>query len=338
LSIIEINMSFIKKRIPFYYLFAVLIASVTTIVFLLVNPVRTIQKVKVTDNNSLHYITKKDFQLVKPLLMVDLANEDASYSVLKSSIITFLDGVKTGGKLRSASVYMKELNNGKWFGVNTEEVYSMGSIMKIMTMITYLKQSETDPGLLNKKIKFEKHFSEAPVQTIVAKPIKEGNEYTIAQLMEAMIIDSDNDATVLLNHNVNFDIYFKLLKSLDLAVPKMYQSDYDLNPMQCSRLVRVLYNSTFLQAEKSEFALRLLSKSKFQNGITRELPKDLIVAHKFGERNNESGSQLHETAIIFYDDTPYALTVMTKGTDQAELSNVLSSVSKMVYDFVKEHS
>lgn len=80
--------------------------------------------------------------------------------------------------------------------------------------------------------------------------------------------------------------------------------------------------------------MSLLTKSKFHDGLTKSLPASVPVAHKFGEKFNPIEQQLHETAIIYSENKPYLITVMTRGTDQEKLKSVLNSVSKKVYDFM----
>jgi beta-lactamase class A len=75
-----------------------------------------------------------------------------------------------------------------------------------------------------------------------------------------------------------------------------------------------------------------LSESDFSLGIKRLLPPELTVAHKFGESGKPGRQELHETAIVYLDNSPYLITIMTKGSDSKMLSEVLAQISKLVYD------
>jgi beta-lactamase class A len=323
----------VKRKIPLYYLILLLLCFSATIGYFITRPPKVIERNASTVQ--LNVLRQSHYKYTHPLLLLDLFPEDPSFTDLKSNVQSFISNEKNSGKLKSASVYVRKLGGGKWFSINPEEEYSPGSVMKLVMLLTYLRDSESNPSILDKKIQFSNHFSETPVQTIVSNPLQPNHVYTVKELLNSMIIDSDNDATALLNQNANMDIYFSLLKNLNLSVPTVSQQDYPLNVTQCSFFFRMLYASTFLSPEKSEFALDLLTKSKFKGGLTKSLPGDVTVAHKFGERNENGNFQLHETGIVYFDDSPYLITVMTKGNDQAFLSEVIEGVSNIVYDYMK---
>ncbi len=49
-------------------------------------------------------------------------------------------------------IYVRNLNNGPWFGINEDEKYSPASLMKVPILITFLKWIESDPNILTRKI------------------------------------------------------------------------------------------------------------------------------------------------------------------------------------------
>ena len=275
-----------------------------------------------------------EYKLTRPILLVDLFDEDSVFLGLKMSIQGLIEQEKAIGKLTSASIYVRNLGKGKWFSINPVEQYSPGSIMKMMILLTYMRMSESSPGLLDRTIVFEQHIDEGVNPTIIGKQLVSGRTYSVKELLRSMIVESNNDAAILLSQRKNDSIYVKLLKNLNMAVPLVGQQDYPIDVVQCSRFMRLLYASTFLTPEDSEFALELLSKSEFSQGITKSIPDSITVAHKFGERNSENGFQLHETGIVYLNNSPYLLTVMTKGSDQNTLKETLDEVSSLVYQYM----
>ena len=322
-----------KKSIPLYYMMLLAVISVAAIVFLYSRPPVIVEN-KCTDLQ-INIMRSVDYKYTKPLLLLDIYPEDPSFFGVKTSLQSFIESEKGTGKLQSASVYVRKVSGGKWFSVNPDEQYSPGSVMKVAMLLTYLREAESNPSVFDRKINFVNHFSETLVQTIVSNVLKPGKSYTVRELLDYMIIDSDNDATALLNNNANMSIYFSMLKGLKLSRPGINQPDYPINVTQCSFFLRMLYASTFLSPEMSEYALELLTRSKFDIGITKTLPHEIAVAHKFGERNSTDNMQLHETAIVYFEDSPYLITVMTKGKDQTELSHVLEGVSSIVFEYMK---
>lgn len=274
--------------------------------------------------------------LIKPLLLADLDQEDESLTALKQSISSFIEQEKLAGVIKSASVYVRRLNSGNWVSTNQSELFSPGSLMKVPTLITILKEAETNPAILEKKVLFKKHFSAIPTQTRTGPVLTEGNTYKVKELLEYMILYSDNDATALLNSIVKFDIMVELFKDLDLQEPGYTQQDYLIDCSSYSKFFRVLYNSSYLNSHYSEYALLLLSKSAYNDGLLKYTDSTITVAHKFGERNNNGEQQLHEFAIYYINGDPYLLGVMTKGNDHNMLPEVLSGVSKIVFNAIAE--
>ncbi|MBL0136966.1 MAG: serine hydrolase [Bacteroidetes bacterium] len=83
-----------------------------------------------------------------------------------------------------------------------------------------------------------------------------------------------------------------------MADSRQVQTNYELTVKECSRLLRVLYNSSVLKPEASEYALQLLPQSGFKTGFSKYMDPSLKIARKFGERILREIQQLHETGIF----------------------------------------
>ncbi len=332
-SLIDV-MKLFTAKVPAYILLLTILFAGSLLYYRELHPVKVIEKIESENNNDIHVIRSTKYKYIRPVILADHLNEDNGFDNIRSELNNYINSEKNIGTLKSASVYVREFEKGKWFSINPTEQFSPGSMMKIATLLTYLKDSEHNPELLSKRIQFKAQFSEMPVQKILSGHLTTSKYYTVKELLEAMIIDSDNDATALLSQSMNANIYFDLLKSLDLSIPNKEQTDYPLTTIECSRLIRVIFNSSFLETKNSEYAMSLLTKSKFKDGLAKVLPDGVMIAHKFGEKSFPSEQQLHETAIIYSNNKPYLLTVMTKGEDQEKLKIVLNSISQKVYSYM----
>ena len=70
--------------------------------------------------------------------------------------------------------------------------------------------------------------------------------------------------------------------------------------------------------------------------MVKGVPENTIVAHKFGEMGDATTRQLHESGLVYIGKIPYLLTIMTKGYDIKQLPEVISSISKMVFEDFKQ--
>jgi len=102
--------------------------------------------------------------------------------------------------------------------------------------------------------------------------------------------------------------------------------------------LRILYNSSYLNFEMSNKALMLLTQTDFPNGLVAGVPDSVVVAHKFGEQKNGDEQQLHDCGIVYYQENPYILCVMTKGYEIPELASIIKEISQQVYNEVKQRN
>jgi beta-lactamase class A len=281
------------------------------------------------------FATQNGYNLIKPLLLVRPAVESKEFRPLKNKILAMLEDDRRLGLINSATVYLMTFQQGKWMYINPDDALNPGSLVKVPLLITYLKESETDPQLLNKKITFEKTPG-IPTQTYNSLTIQPGHAYTVKDLLHYMIAYSDNNATHLLNQNVNVEHFKRTFSDLNLPVPDVRDRNYAITARRISKFMIVLYNATYLSRTSSEFALKLLSECDFKEGIVKGLPANVNVAHKFGEWGDRAINvvEMHESGIIYFDNSPYLLTVMTKGISANDLSVEISKISRLVYETI----
>lgn len=283
-------------------------------------------------NNSDYKIKRmKGFNYINPILFVDDKYESEDLNTIKQSVTTVIDNYKKMGILTSASFYIKEFNSNGWTGINTTEKFFPGSLMKIPLMVTILKMEELNPGFLNKEIQYSQKYSYTKHPNYKSKSIVLGQKYSIKELLNYMIEYSDNDATTLLFNNMNMAQYKKVFTDIGLVAPDITAQNYPLTSREISYYMRILYNATYLNQKNSEYATELLQKCNFNEGLKSGLPNSVRVAHKFGEAGDQNEQQLTETAIVYLNNYPYVLTIMTKGKDYKQLPQIAREISSIVY-------
>lgn len=271
------------------------------------------------------------YKYVKKLILSDIDNEGASFSSLKSTIEQYIQLAKSNNQVQDVSVYFRKLNHGSWFCINQQATFNPASMSKIIFLITYLKEAEANPGILNKKIFFEKHFSAIYTQNIKDFELKEQTSYSIKDLLSYMIKYSDNDATELIIQNLNRTIYLNIFSDLKITTPPEF-GEYFINTIDYSKFFRALYNGSYIREDLSEFGLQLLTESSFNEGLRKGVDPSVEISHKFGERVIDNIAQVHEFGIVFAGNEPYLIGIMTKGKSIKELSTVISEISKITYN------
>lgn len=294
----------------------------------------SIARVQVRENN-------KDFQFINPLLFTDSGTETIEYQSLKNKINAVIKMTVADSSATKVSVYFRDLNSGRWMGINQADQYTPASMLKVAILIAYLRKAEVNSAILKEKIRIDpKSFNLNSVQTYVPKdPIVGGKTYTINDLLLRMTIDSDNNAAAVLTEAIGTSSINQLYKDLQLPVDTSGAVTY-ISPELYSRFFRVLYNSTYVSHTLSEKVLEVLGQTNFTSGLIAGVPTGIQVAHKFGERTvtDQAGQpierELHDCGIVYYPEHPYFLCVMTQGKDFPALEKVISSISSIVWSDV----
>lgn len=294
-----------------------------------------------SENNVANYSCSVDvkrmdgFNYIQPLLFVDEECESERLVPIKEKINVIVERYKVTAGVTNASVYIKSYDDNGWITINENEKYQPGSLFKVPILIAILKMNELNPGFINKPITYSKPFSINKDLLYNAKSIQLGKTYTVKELLNYMIAYSDNNATALLETYMKPEILQKMFKDMRLEVPNMYAEEYLFTVKDYSLFMRTIYNASYLSIDNSEYAAELLAKCNFTDGIVKGLPKGVRIIHKFGEAGNLTERQLHESAIVFVNDKPYLITVMTKGKDAKKLAELIAEISSTVYNDIE---
>jgi beta-lactamase class A len=257
-------------------------------------------------------------------------------SDLKNSINEYISKVKIDTPaVKHVSVYFRDLNAGLVFGINEQEEFIPGSLLKLPLMISVFKKSESNASFLDQSFLFNGGAVENKQFYKPSNPIEVGKVYSVGELIEHAIIFSDNNAALLLKELVDENDFVSIYEELGIKVPK--NAGYTLTVQTYASFFRILYNASFLNKHNSGKALQMLSEAEFSDGLVSGVPSEIKVAHKFGERLSEGqDNQLHDCGIIYYPEHPYVLCVMTKGSSIPDMAATIKDISKTVFEKVKK--
>lgn len=272
------------------------------------------------------------YQFINPLLA---CNEVASISNpvindLKKETEHFIVAALRNGDISNAAVYFRDLNNGPWFGINEKEEFLPASLLKVPLMMALYRLAEQNSSFLSRRVLYESGSSGAPQFFTAQNGAEVGKIYSIQELIDSMIINSDNDAALLLTRTVKPEETRSAY--VDLGISEPQSTAYQISVKTYASFFRILFNATYLDREFSEKVLRLLSQTVFQEGLRKGIPASVVVAHKFGERDLGNGAvQLHDCGIVYFPNHPYLLCVMTQGKDFPRLASFIAKLSEVLY-------
>lgn len=264
------------------------------------------------------------------------------YLEFKRSLETYIEDLRSAGNVDGVSVYFRDLENGPWFGIQEDVLFSPASLMKLPVLITYYKKAEFEPRVLELEIEttgvVPADQGLPPSESLVA-----GESYTIDELVRRMIVYSDNTALhvllAFLSRNApEDDLFAETLASMGLAKSEGDAGDF-LTVKRYASFFRALYNSSYLNKEMSQKALEILTQTTFHKGIDDGVPPGIPVAHKYGiRRPGGDAVQLHDCGVVYHPATPYLICIMTKGVEDDPLAEIIQNISQMVYEEVDSRS
>lgn len=283
------------------------------------------------------------YRLTDPLLTVS-ANSTATapeFVALQAQIQAYIDQEEADGHLTAASVSFRDISHSDGFSVNPSLLYAPASLTKIPLAMAYYDLAQDDPRVLEASIIYSGTPDlDASEQIQSSVQLVPGTSYSVEDLIEHMIKYSDNNAEQLLANHLQAIGQIPALEEL-LANLRVHPNDSTTEVATASSYMlffRVLYNATYLDRDYSEKLLSLMTQGDFRAGISAGVPSSVTVAQKFGDARiaNASGqvvgAELQNCGIVYDTGKPYALCVMTKGTDIGTLEGVIARISQLIYD------
>ena len=268
-------------------------------------------------------------------------NETASQiQGLQKEIAALIDAEKKEGHITEASVFYRDLNSRRWFGINENISIHPASLIKLPVAIMYYKIADFDPSILNQKLTIPtEDANDNQSYMPPADPLTPGQSYSVQDMITHMIIYSDNTPfTPLMNASEVF--HDKILSDLGIYQPATGNQPevWTVTTKSYANIFRSLYNTSYLNITYSNAMLELLSRSTYTKGLAAGVPDGVTVSHKFGEGEGitEDGTVktkvLNDCGIIYKQDAPYILCIMTEGKEFSDLETTIKRITKASYE------
>lgn len=198
---------------------------------------------------------------------------------------------------------------------------------------------------MNTNIKIQKTDMEEGGSGIIHEFM--GKEYTLLELVIAMLIQSDNTAANKIIDLLTIDKINEIIKDMKLKntkVERKTDDKLDLNredenystSYELSKCFKILYSSSFLTKKHSELLLKILRRQQIRSKIPFYIPKNEWnnIANKSGSLENIET----DTALLTLSKGNFIFTVMCKDLP----SNVygittIARISKMMWDILDKN-
>jgi|WetSurMetagenome_2_1015567.scaffolds.fasta_scaffold159272_1 beta-lactamase class A len=238
------------------------------------------------------------------------------------------------------SIVVKDLDTNWEIAFNKDVLLPSASLVKIPIMLScyYAAQegkiSLTDTVSLSNSVKVpgSKVLGEAPA----------GSVFSIQDLLEPMITESDNTAANVLIETVGFDALNSYFKKIGLKNTNLARKMLDFKERsegvenyttarEMAYLLEALYRRNFLNKNVSDKCLQLLGQQKVNDRIPRGLPKGTPVAHKTGLERHVC----HDVGIVYTEKGAFLICVLVRHSDKfaQPAKKFISRLSSLAYNY-----
>ncbi|WP_291636039.1 serine hydrolase [Clostridium sp.] len=240
------------------------------------------------------------------------------------------------------SFYFEEIKSGYRYGVNENKKMLSAGCIKLPLAITLLKEVENGKIDLQTKIKIEAEDKVHSKRGIIHE--FSGKEYSIIDLLIAMLIQSDNTAANKLIDILSMERINELFEEMGLINTtlkrvttgvKLEQDELEntTSSFDLSQCFKMLYLKQYLNEENSDLIINILKKQQVTNKIPFYIPKQIQsnLAHKGGSLETVE----NDTILMMIPKGQFIFTVMANDLPNNVYGmTTLSRVGKMMWDII----
>lgn len=266
--------------------------------------------------------------LYKSLLMSLLTFElMAQKTDLKTQIEKYLETLPQGYQV---SMKVENLNGKVFYDIDSEKKVPSASTIKIPIMMILMEEVKANRLDLN-EIHTLKSNEKVEGGSVYGLP--DDSKLTLRQLMEAMIISSDNSATnIFIKRLTKEKINEKIRKwgfekttlnriMLDFEAAKQGRENW-ITCGEVNQMLRMIEKKRVANPELCDEMIGILKRNDDRTTIPRNIPKEVEIAHKTGGLDWVRGD-----AAIVYTPKPFIISIFVQ-SDKSNPSNPTLDIPK----------
>lgn len=236
------------------------------------------------------------------------------------------------------SFYFEDLRSGYVFGYNENVKMTAAGCMKLPIAIALIKEEEEKRISFLDKVKIEKEdkvFGNGIIHEF------NDREYTIFELLVAMLIQSDNTAANKIIDIVGMNKINETISILGLKNTILNRKTNDeTKPVDVENIIsakdigliwKSLHNATYLNKENSTMLIDILSRQQKKNKLALYIPDDLKydISSKGGDKNGIE----NDTEFIKTSKGEFIFSVMSADIPNSVYGTMtIAKVGKMMWD------
>ncbi len=240
------------------------------------------------------------------------------------------------------SFYFEDLSSGYVYAMNENVRMPAAGSMKLPIAIALFK--EVQPGKIDINMKVKVKAEDMVYSTGILHEFSE-RDYSVKELLTAMLLHSDNTAANKLIDIIGMDRINEIIRDMRLANTVLNRKSIDerkshsevqnyTSAMDLSKCWRILYNETFVDKENSRIIIDILKRQQLKNKLSYYYPERIKreIANKTGDIDNVE----NDTALMSINKGSFIITVMSSNLPNNVYGQItLARVGKMALDIIE---
>lgn len=237
--------------------------------------------------------------------------------------------------------FFEDLKSGFIYGYNENVEITAAGCMKLPIAVSLIKAVEDKNHDFLDKIKIES--KDKVYGTGIIHEFSE-REYTLFELLVAMLIQSDNTAANKIIDILTMDKINEDIKGMGLRNTVLNRKTTDernakdeieniTSALDLSKIWKHLYNGTYLNKENSQMLIDILMRQQIKNKLALYIPDDL--KYEISSKTGDKAGVENDTQLIRLSKGNFSFTVLSMGIPNSVYGTVtLAKCGKMMWDNV----
>lgn len=242
-------------------------------------------------------------------------------------------------RIGTYSFFFEDLESGFSYGYNENVQMTSAGCMKLPIAVSVIKHIEDGTDSFLDKVKIEE--KDKVYGTGILHEF-DNREYTIFELLVAMLIQSDNTAANKLIDIVGIDNINKDILDLGLKNTKLNRKTSDeraanegfeniTSALDLAKIWKSLYTASFLSEKNSTMLIDILRRQQMKNKLALYIPDDLKF--EISSKTGDKTSVENDTALIHTHKGSFTFTVLSMGVPNSVYGTVtLAKCGKIMWD------
>ena len=215
-----------------------------------------------------------------------------------------------------AAIYLKDLQKGRVWAYHADDLFPSASLIKLPIMFAIFNKITHGDLSLQTRLRLERRDRVGGSGSL--KWYHEGSQFTVRQLLEKMIDESDNTATRMLINEVGLSYLQQQFPRMGLLYTEIYPEGMSLRSSgvtyenyttarEMASLLDKVYHGEAVDNYSSQLMMDILKRQHSKSRIAKFLPRGWEIAHKTGLLRRAC----HDSAVVFSPHGDYILVVLT---------------------------